>query len=103
MPSRFVPAWLISASLALCHNAHAQAPGAVDLTTACAGCHGIDGKGHGDIPVIAGLPESSLALALREFKSGRRPSTVMQRIASAYSDSEIDELAAQFSGHAPTP
>ena len=103
MPSRFVTAWLISANLALCRNADAQAPGDIDLTTACAGCHGIDGKGQGDIPSIAGLAESSLAEALREFKSGRRPSTVMQRIAGAYSDSEIDELAARFSRQAPTP
>lgn len=103
MPSRFVTAWLMSASLALCRNADAQAPGHVDLTTACAGCHGIDGKGRGDIPPIAGLPESSLAQALREFKSGRRPSTVMQRIAGAYSDSEIDELATHFSRQDPTP
>ena len=103
MPSRFVTAWLISTSLALCRNADAQAPGDIDLTTACAGCHGIDGKGRGDIPAIAGLPESGLALALREFKAGRRPSTVMQRIASAYSDPEIDELAAHFSRQAPKP
>lgn len=103
MPSRFVTAWLIAASLALCRNADAQAPGDIDLTTACAGCHGIDGKGRGDIPALAGLPESSLAQALREFKAGRRASTVMQRIASAYSDSEIDELAAHFSRQAPTP
>ena len=103
MPSLFVTTWLISASLVLCDNAHAQAPGDVDLTTACAGCHGIDGKGRGHIPAIASLAESSLALALREFKAGRRPSTVMQRIASAYNDSEIDELAAHFSRQAPTP
>ena len=103
MPSRFVTAWLISASLALSHNAYGQTAGVVDLTTACAGCHGIDGKARGDIPAIAGLPESSLAQALREFKAGRRPSTVMQRIARAYSNSEIDELAARFSYQASPP
>ncbi|RQW81683.1 MAG: sulfide dehydrogenase [Methylococcus sp.] len=101
MPSRFFSASLISATLALVIDAHAEASGNIDLTTACTGCHGLDGKGRGEIPAIAGVPQANLTQALRDYKAGRRPLTVMQRIAGAYSDSEIDDLAAQLSRQAP--
>ena len=103
MPSRFFTVLLIPATLALCVGAHAEAVGNIDLVTACAGCHGLDGKGRGEIPAIAGAPKASLSQVLRDYKAGRRPSTVMQRIARAYSDSEIDDLAAHFSRQAPAP
>ena len=103
MPSRFFSVLLIMATLALCDGAHAEAAGNIDLATACAGCHGLDGKGRGEIPAIAGAPQANLSQALRDYKAGRRPSTVMQRIARAYSDSEIDDLAAHFSRQAPAP
>jgi sulfide dehydrogenase cytochrome subunit len=104
MPSRSFFVSLISATLALLiDDARAEVPGNIDLTTACAGCHGMDGKGRGEIPAIAGLPQDNLTQALRDYKAGRRPSTVMQRIAGAYSDAEIDDLAAQLSRQAPTP
>jgi sulfide dehydrogenase cytochrome subunit len=103
MPSHLVSVLVILATLAPGIDAHADAVGNIDLSTACAGCHGLDGKGRGEIPAIAGAPQANLSQALRDYKAGRRPSTVMQRIARAYSDSEIDDLAAHFSRQAPAP
>jgi sulfide dehydrogenase cytochrome subunit len=103
MPSHLVSVLVILATLAPGIDAHAEAAGNIDLATACAGCHGLDGKGRGQIPAIAGAPQANLSQALRDFKAGWRPSTVMQRIARAYSDSEIDDLAAHFSRQAPAP
>jgi sulfide dehydrogenase cytochrome subunit len=66
------------------------------LGDACAGCHGTRGHSSSPMPIIAGLPEAYLKQTLRDYKSGRRPSTVMGRVARGYEDTEIDALAAFF-------
>ena len=66
------------------------------LGDACAGCHGTRGHSASPMPIIAGLPEVYLKQTLRDYKSGKRPSTIMGRVASGYDDTEIDALAAFF-------
>lgn len=72
-----------------------QLPSALALS--CAACHGTDGKSPGSIPTIGGRPAKEIKEALTGFKTGTRPSTVMGRMAKAYSDQEIDSLAGYFS------
>lgn len=74
---------------------HAQ-PSYAMLANTCAGCHGTNGYSTAPMPIIAGLSEAYLAKTLRAYRDGRRPSTIMGRIARAYSDAEIDALAAFF-------
>jgi sulfide dehydrogenase cytochrome subunit len=66
------------------------------LGDACAGCHGTRGHSANPMPIIAGLPEAYLKQTLRDYKSGKRPSTIMGRLAKGYDDAEIDALAAFF-------
>jgi sulfide dehydrogenase cytochrome subunit len=66
------------------------------LGDACAGCHGTRGHSANPMPIIAGLPEAYLKQTLRDYKSGKRPSTIMGRLAKGYEDAEIDALAAFF-------
>lgn len=63
------------------------------LALSCFGCHGPDGSSAGSIPTIAGLPGTVIGERLREFRSGQRPATIMDRIARGYTDAEIDALA----------
>ena len=63
------------------------------LANPCAGCHGTDGKSKGAMPTINGKSKSFIAKALRDFRDGKKPSTLMQRIAKGYSDAQIDALA----------
>jgi len=63
------------------------------LASTCFTCHGADGKSPGAIPSIAGIPADSLRRTLQEFRDGRRPSTVMGRHATGYSDEEIASIA----------
>ena len=39
---------------------------------------------------LAGLPKDLIASRLREFKDGKRPSTIMQQLAKGYTDQQID-------------
>lgn len=67
------------------------------LSNSCAACHGTDGKSPGAIPWINGKSREFITQALREFREGKRPATVMARHASGYTDEEIQLIAEYFS------
>jgi sulfide dehydrogenase cytochrome subunit len=68
------------------------------LAATCANCHGTDGRPVAGeaMPRLAGQPREALAAALRAFRDGSRPATVMHQLAKGYSSEEIDALAAYF-------
>ena len=73
-----------------------------DVAANCAACHGPDGRSRDvAIPSLAGVEKGSLVSALRAFREGRRPSTVMRQLAAGYSDEEIEAAAAYFSAQRP--
>ncbi len=79
--------WLLPA------GAPAQDLTPVALAQSCANCHGPGGKSPGAIPAIANLSADKMATALREFRSGERQGTIMNRIARGYTDPEIEALS----------
>lgn len=90
--------------------AEAADAGPAMLGDACAPCHGTDGKSPGAIPALAGKSTDYIVQRMLEFKAGARQSTVMDRIAKGYTDSEIVALAQHFAAlgetaaaGAPTP
>lgn len=48
------------------------------------------------------MPPQEIAGALRAFKAGERPGTVMPQLAKGYTDAEIDALAAWFASRKPS-
>ncbi|MDP6345066.1 MAG: c-type cytochrome [Alphaproteobacteria bacterium] len=68
------------------------------LGNPCAGCHGTAGQSKGAMPTIKGKSAKFIAKALKDFRDGKKPSTVMQRIAKGYTDAQIDALAKQYGG-----
>ena len=68
------------------------------LTASCAGCHGTAGKGVPPMPPLAGLEKSYIVQQMQDFKSGKRPATIMHQLAKGYSDEQIDAIAAFLSG-----
>ena len=67
------------------------------IAQACAGCHGQAGAGEGSVPKIAGQPKDLFIANWAAFKSGQRPATVMNRVATGYTDAEVAALADYFS------
>jgi sulfide dehydrogenase cytochrome subunit len=63
----------------------------------CSGCHAVSRNVDTAVPGIAGRKSADLSAAMREFKSGARPATVMGRIARGFSDTEIEAIAVWFS------
>lgn len=66
------------------------------IAATCFICHGPNGKSSGAVPSLAGQDKAYLIAAMKDFKSGKRESTVMKKYALGYSDSEYEDLAALF-------
>jgi sulfide dehydrogenase cytochrome subunit len=74
------------------------APSASMLVYPCAGCHGTNGVSAGPaIPTIAGISHDYFIDAMKDYRDGDRPATVMGRIAKGYTDEEIKKMAEFFS------
>jgi cytochrome c553 len=80
--------------------AHAQDPGQVrSLAATCTACHGTEGRSVGGIPpALAGRDRNDLAQALKDFKAGKRPATIMHQLAKGYTDEQLEQLATYFAG-----
>lgn len=89
MPRRG-PAGLAGAVLLLAAAPLAAAeapPGA----TSCLGCHG---RADALIPALRGQRTEAIAAAMREYRTGARPATLMDRIAKGFTEAESEAIAA---------
>jgi len=67
-----------------------------NMAASCAACHGTNGHSVGGMPVLAGMDKALFVRAMKDFKSGARPATVMHHHAKGYTDEEFDLLADYF-------
>ena len=67
------------------------------LAMSCAACHGPNGVSPGVMPSLQGQSRAFINNRMIAFKSGKRASTVMGRIAKGYSDEEIAAIAEHLS------
>lgn len=70
-----------------------------NLASACAICHGTEGRvvpGKSPLIPLAGLPSDHIASQMRAFRDGKRPATVMHQIAKGYTDPQINAIAAWY-------
>lgn len=97
MKPRWALGLLAMSAVGLATQSVAAPPSAAMLANACAGCHGTLGASAGpSMPSLASQSKASLVEAMRKFRSGDRPSTVMGRLAKGYSDADIDALGDFF-------
>lgn len=84
---------LLLAVLALLPAAVLAGPTGQAMAFTCAGCHGTDGSSVGpSMPAIAGMDPEVFVDAMKAYRSDQRNSTIMNRIAKAYSDDELKEM-----------
>jgi len=68
-----------------------------NLAAACANCHGTNGMSVQGMPNLAGQQRTYLVQQMQDFKTGKRPATIMHQLAKGYTDEQIEALAAYFS------
>ncbi|GAB4208531.1 MAG: hypothetical protein Fur0019_14370 [Tibeticola sp.] len=77
----------------------AQPADAVQLRSwaaACANCHGTKGVAEKGMESLAGQNKDELLKKMLDFKSGRKPATLMHQIAKGYTDEQLGQLAGYF-------
>lgn len=63
----------------------------------CSACHGTQGRIFNEIfPPLAGLPKATFIKMMMDFKTGKRPSFIMNNIARTYTQQEIERMADYF-------
>jgi len=72
-----------------------------NLAAGCANCHGTNGNSLGGAASLAGEPKDGMVQKMKDFRSGKRPATIMHQIAKGYSDAQVDAIAAYFSAQKP--
>jgi len=93
---------LAAGALAISVAAVAAPPSAAMLSNACAGCHGTHGASAGpSMPSLAGQSKTVIVDSMKEFKSGKRPSTIMGRLAKGYTDADFEAMGDFFAKQKP--
>lgn len=95
------PAAALSIALSAAALSPAQAaesiPAGARLAASCTGCHGTNGATQGNaLPPLAGQPKEQLLAALKDFKTGKRPATIMTQLTKGYTDEQLEALASYF-------
>jgi cytochrome c553 len=66
------------------------------IASTCLSCHGPGGHSQGAVPSIAGLEKDYFVKAMKDFKAGTRPASIMKRHANGYTDAEVEAMGAYF-------
>ncbi|MGH8698550.1 MAG: c-type cytochrome [Burkholderiales bacterium] len=72
-----------------------------DLAASCAICHGTQGTNAGGMPNVAGQSKPILVGALRDFRDGKRPATIMHQVAKGLTEAQIDAVATYWAAQKP--
>ena len=83
-------------ALMLTGPAAAQSVNAALVAANCAVCHGQGGGGTADLPALNKSSSAQIAENMRAMRDGKKPSTIMGRIAKGYTDAQIDAVANQL-------
>lgn len=63
---------------------------------ACSNCHGTGGVALQGMESLAGVPKDDLLKKMLDFKTGRKPATVMHQLSKGYTDEQLAALAGYF-------
>jgi cytochrome c553 len=93
----FVKHWLVAtALLATAVGAHAQVNQIKVWAAACANCHGTMGKAEPGMESLAGKDKDELLQKMLDFKTGKKPATIMHQLSKGYTDEQLQQLSAYF-------
>jgi len=77
-------------------GAQAQVAQVKVWAAACANCHGTDGRAQPGMESLAGKDKDDMLQKLLDFKSGRKPATLMHQLSKGYTDEQLAEISAYF-------
>ncbi len=66
------------------------------MAASCAACHGTHGVALEGMDSLAGQKKEDLLKKMLDYKTGKKPATLMHQLAAGYSDVQIEQLAGYF-------
>lgn len=66
------------------------------MAAACFNCHGTHGVAQSGMESLAGVNKDELLKKMLDFKTGKKPATVMHQLSKGYTDEQLAALAAYF-------
>lgn len=66
------------------------------MAASCSACHGTQGVALQGMESLAGQTKEDLLKKMQDFKSGKKPATLMHQLSKGYSDAQIEQLASYF-------
>ena len=66
------------------------------LAASCSACHGTQGVAEPGMESLAGKPKDDLLKKMLDFKTGKKPATLMHQLSKGYTDEQIEQLAGYF-------
>ena len=94
-----VQSGLVAMVFAASFSAQAQAPDPLQVRSwaaGCANCHGTNGQAQPGMESLAGVSQEDIVRKMQDYKTGRRPATLMHQLSKGYSDEQIQAIAAYF-------
>ena len=67
------------------------------MAASCAACHGTNGVAQPGMESLAGKSKDDMLKTMLDFKSGKKPATVMHQLSKGYTDAQLEQLAGYFS------
>ncbi len=64
-----------------------------DLASACANCHGTNGKSVAEVPSLAGVAANVTIQKMKDYRDGKLPATIMHQLAKGYTDEQVALIA----------
>ncbi len=98
--TRFLVGGLLALGASL---ASAQVAQVKVWAAACANCHGTNGYALPGNETLAGKDKAELLQKMLDFKSGRKPATLMHQLTKGYTDEQLTEIAAYFAAQPKKP
>jgi cytochrome subunit of sulfide dehydrogenase len=93
--------WVLAGALAVLSGwAQAQAIDPLQVrswASACANCHGTQGVAQAGNESLAGVNKDDMLKKLLDFKTGKKPATIMHQLSKGYTDEQLAALATYFS------
>ena len=96
---KWISALAIGALACTAVSAQAQTKDPLQLRSwaaACANCHGTLGIAQSGMESLAGANKDDMLKKLLDFKSGKKPATIMHQLSKGYSDEQLADLAGYF-------
>jgi cytochrome c553 len=66
------------------------------MASSCFSCHGTFGIAQPGMESLAGKTKDDLVQKMMDFKSGKKPASLMHQLSKGYSDQQIEQLADYF-------